>query len=185
MNLVGNIDKLQTGSEAEFRRFYEANFAYFQSFALGFIKSDEVCRDLVQDVFIAYWEKHADFSDSISLKVYFYRSIRNKCLNELRKIKNTDTEAEQEIQKLASEDYLLEAIIEEEIAASVHQKIAGLPEQAQKILKLSLTGKNNKEIAELLEISVNTVKTHKFKAYSVLRNQLRDLQFILQIISVG
>ncbi len=185
MNLVGNIKKLQAGSEAEFRRFYEINFAYFQSFAFGFIKSEEICRDLVQDVFIAYWEKHADFSDSISLKVYFYRSIRNKCLNELRKLKTTETEADNELLKLASDDYLLEAIIEEEIAASVHQKIAELPEQAQKILKLSLTGKNNKEIAEQLAISVNTVKTHKLKAYSVLRHQLRDLQFVLQIISVG
>lgn len=185
MNLTANISKLQSGSEAEFRKFYESSFPYFQSFALGFVKSEELCRDLVQDVFIAYWERHQNFSDLISLKVYFYRSIRNKCLNELRKLKNTDNSAEQELLKLESEDYLLEAIIEEEVSASIHQRIGELPEQAQKILKLSLTGKNNKEIAELLEISVNTVKTHKLKAYSVLRTQLRDLQFILQFIRLG
>lgn len=185
MELTANISKLQSGSEAEFRRFYESSFAYFQAFALGFVKSEELCRDLVQDVFIAYWERHQNFSDLISLKVYFYRSIRNKCLNELRKLKNTGEVAETDLLKWASEDYLLEAIIEEEVAASIHQKIGELPEQAQKILKFSLAGKNNKEIAELLEISVNTVKTHKLKAYSVLRIQLRDLQLMLQFIRIG
>lgn len=88
MDFEISINQLQKGCEKELKHLYQLYFPYFLSFACSYIKDQEVSRDLVQEVFIAYWEKHEDFSDIVSLKVYFYRSIRNKCLNEIRNNKS-------------------------------------------------------------------------------------------------
>lgn len=184
MDLNISIDKLQKGSEKELKRLHQLYFPYFLSFACGYIKDQEVCRDLIQDVFISYWEKHQDFSDFISLKAYFYRSIRNKCLNEIRNNKSKYFIELEELHNKTSMDYLEEKVIREEVSKIIHEQIKNLTPQAQKILRLSLQGKTNPEIADILFISVNTVKTHKLKAYSLLRIKLRDLHNLIQIITI-
>ena len=45
----------------------------------------------------------------------------------------------------------------------------------KKVLLLALRENSNEEIAEILNIAINTVKTHKARAYKVLRKNLTDL----------
>ena len=47
--------------------------------------------------------------------------------------------------------------------------------------KLSLEGKQNKEISENLGISVNTVKSLKYKAMDTLREVLKDYFYLLLV----
>lgn len=51
----------------------------------------------------------------------------------------------------------------------LYDAIDRLPPQSQKIILLNLQGKNNNEVAEELNISVNTVKSLKKSAYMTLR----------------
>lgn len=183
MELQINIEELKKGNEKEFKELYQLYFPHFLSFALSYVKVEDAAHDLVQDTFIAYWEKHSDFSDEISLKVFFYRAIRNKCLNHLRDSSKKEKQDINEFQHLESTDYLEEQIIQEEVAITIRQQIAKLSPQAKKILLLSLEGKSNQEIAKALSISINTVKTHKLKAYSQLRIHLQEIYSILQLIT--
>lgn len=184
MELKISIIKLQSGNELELKRLYQLYFPHFLSFAFQYVKDEEVCRDLVQDVFIAYWERHEHFSDIVSLKVFLYRSIRNKCLNELRAVHANVCERLDNSEEMMSDDFLEENIIREEVAFIVRQKIADLNPQAQKIVRFSLQGKTNQEIADLLSISINTVKTHKKNIYSILRIELRDLYLLIQLLKI-
>ena len=52
-------------------------------------------------------------------------------------------------------------MIEEEVHRIVAQEIEKLPEEQRKVVYFHMEGKNNFEIAEIMQISVNTVKTHK------------------------
>ena len=54
-----------------------------------------------------------------------------------------------------------------------------LPPKSQKIIKMHLDGKQNKEIAETLNISVNSVKTLKYNALSSLKLSLKDYFYLL------
>ena len=45
----------------------------------------------------------------------------------------------------------------------------------KKVLLLALREKSNEEISKILDIAINTVKTHKARAYKVLRNNLYDI----------
>jgi len=46
---------------------------------------------------------------------------------------------------------------------------------SKKVLLLALQDKSNEEIAADLGITINTVKTHKSRAYKVLRGKLAGL----------
>lgn len=66
------------------------------------------------------------------------------------------------------ENYLQEVTLRETIRI-LYDAIDRLPPQSQKIILLNLQGKNNNEVAEELNISVNTVKSLKKSAYMTLR----------------
>lgn len=183
MELEININKLREGDESEFKKFYTGYFPYFSTFVSGYLKSEEHNRDIVQDVFLEYWRKHKDFSDPVSLKVYFYRSLRNRCLNEIRKSNNRQCYSLEDIAQRESMEFLEEQVIQEEIAIIIKKEIESLSPKVREVMELSIAGMSNQEIADKLEVSLNTVKTHKKKAYTILRVQLKNLMALLALIS--
>ena len=65
------------GLELLFRRFYRPLVMY----ALKFLPQQEEAEDVVQEVFIKFWErKRFDMIDHY-LRSYLYQSVRNRCLN--------------------------------------------------------------------------------------------------------
>lgn len=83
---------------------------------------------------------------------------------------------------MQSEEFIHENIIREEISFIVRKKIKQLTPREQEIIILSLQNKSNQEIADLLSLSVTTVKTHKMHAYARLRAELEELRFLLLIL---
>ena len=66
-------------------------------------------------------------------------------------------------------------VLEEEVHRIVAQEIEKLPEEQRKVVYFHMEGKNNREIAEIMQISVNTVKTHKARARKTLKKMcIRD-----------
>ena len=57
-----------------------------------------------------------------------------------------------------------------------------LPPQTRNVILLNLEGKTSPEVAEELGISVNTVKTIKLRAYRVLRERLKGIQWLLLLL---
>ncbi len=64
---------------------------------------------------------------------------------------------------------ILDKIIEEEANQILIHAIQQLPPQSERIILLTLAGNNVKEIAEILAVSVNTVRTLKYGAIRKLR----------------
>ena len=180
-----NIDAFginRVSSKKEFDLFFKKYYTLFLSFACRYRLDAEEARDIVQDVFIAFWEQRENFSSIVTVKAFFYRSFSNRCLNYLKHEDVKDRYAESRIQAMQSEEFIQENIIREEVSFMVRQKIKELTPREQEIIILSLQNKSNQEIAELLSISVPTVKTHKMHAYARLRAELEELRFLLLIL---
>jgi RNA polymerase sigma-70 factor (ECF subfamily) len=64
--------------------------------------------------------------------------------------------------------------VKEELVRRLYEEIQKLPERRRQIMLLSIDGKSGKEIAEMLNISVNTVKAVKAKAMDSLRKATKD-----------
>lgn len=80
-----------------------------------------------------------------------------------------------------SEEGFGDAVVEEEVHRMVMEEIEQLPLEQRRVIMLHLEGKNNIEIAEILKVSVNTVKTHKARARQQLKTKLKDL-FVMTFV---
>ena len=152
---------------------FNEHYRSLVSYANNFIDSTAECQDLVQDVFVVLWEKKLIFPDSTSLKVYLYKSVRNKCYNSIKHKQVKDNYATT-LKNLQDDNLFLKQVVDEEIAKELYNAIEKLPNRKKEIIKLSLMGVKNKDIALRLDIKLQTVKTLKSQTYKILREQFKD-----------
>ena len=81
--------------------------------------------------------------------------------------------------RMLTEEDCADIALEEEVNRLVYDAVAALPEQSRRVVLLTMEGVPNPEIAERLNISMNTVKTLKMRAYRMLRERLKGIQWIL------
>ncbi|WP_188221011.1 RNA polymerase sigma-70 factor [Flavobacterium pokkalii] len=163
-----------------FDEYYDALVKY----ANRFLGLNDECQDLVQDVFVSLWEKENIFPDEISLKIFLYKSVRNKCYDVIKHNKVKDKYAENIVKSIEDDDLFLEEILKEEIVRKLHDAIELLPDRKKEIIKLSLKGFKNNEIADCLEIKLQTVKTLKSQSYKILRDQFLEFDTIIYFLLV-
>lgn len=176
-------EELKIGKEKTLKIFYEEYFALFVSFANSLLPSEEECKDVVHDVFLKYWNCRNDFDNIIAIRAFFYKSIRNTCLNIIRHQQVQNKYLAENLLQVQSEDFMHETIMKNEIFHIIHKAIKHLTGMEQKVLLLALDEKSNEEIAKELGIAVSTVKSHKAKSYAELRQKLQYLKTLLLLLS--
>jgi RNA polymerase sigma-70 factor (family 1) len=173
-------------TESDLKRIFDLYYKSVLLYANRFLLSKAECEDLIQDIFIHIWEKQMSFPDEISLKIYLYKSTRNRCYNAIKHKKVKDSYVDGALQSLEDDNLFLKQVLEEEIVRQLHQAIEILPERKREILKLCLKGLKNNEIAERLDIKLQTVKTLKSQSYKILRAQFKELDSIAYLfINIG
>lgn len=164
----GNKEKI------EMKDFFSAFYPVLTSFASKYIPNKNVCEDIVQDVFMNFLDNKPMFLNINMLKGYFYVSVRNSCLDYLKHFK-VEEKYRSNFKNQEETDSFWDEILRLESHSVIYSEINKLPEMGKKVLLLALRDNSNEEIAKKLEIAINTVKTHKARAYKVLRNNLKDL----------
>ncbi len=172
---------LSDGYVLNLKDFFDVYYPELTSFASRYISNLSACEDIVQEIFISFWEKKKTFSNIIAVKAFFYTSIKNSCLDFIKHSKIEDRYRIQNHMEDEVSESFLEEVIRKEAYSEIYKEINKLPEMGKKVLLLGLRGNSNEEIAIALNIAVNTVKTHKARAYKVLRKNLNGL-FLLFLI---
>lgn len=175
--------KTRFSHEEKFRALFKAYFSSMCLFANRYLSDPELAKDAVHDVFTTLWESSSQLDKLYNEKGYLYTIVRNHCLDILRKqnIRNKYTESTDWTEK-ESDDYLETETIREETYRLLEQAIDQLPERSREIIRLKLTGLKNQDIAEQLNLSINTVNTLKKNSYKLLRNILQDKFLICWIL---
>ncbi|MGE0092402.1 MAG: RNA polymerase sigma factor [Bacteroidales bacterium] len=145
-------------------------------FAKKIIGNRQDAEDIVQEVFLNIWKSKKSFSNEISFKAYLYLSTRNKCIDYIRKDKHLMKELS--VADLMSTDEM-DQIIKTEAFTLLYKAIEKLPPQTKKVILQSMKGHTVQEVADILKVSVNTVKTLKQKAYRMLRDIYGDAFVLL------
>ena len=168
------ICKLSSGDEKAFRQVYDTYKSKLYFFALKFTRNDSDAEEIVQQVFIKLWDYRDAIDPQLSFDAYLFRITRNIAFNFL-KSQAREALHKQEMEAAKNQkDYQTEEVLAyhefEEIAL---QAIESLPEKRQIIFKMSHDeGLSVEEIAEMLEISVNTVKSQLVKASKTIKEHL-------------
>ncbi len=173
------IALIQNDDIKAFKQFFESFYPSVCIFAGKYLKDTALAEDFAQEAFIEFWKIKENFTDIKAIKGFIYTVTKNKCLNDIKLRNNREN-----LLQIAntSDEYFYELILEEETYSIVHQAVNRLAPQSRKIMWLSMEGNKNQEIADQLNVSLNTVKTLKKNAYKELRNQLRDHILILALI---
>lgn len=175
---IGLISK---GSTETFKELYDLLFPSLASFTLHLVKDTDEASDIVQEALLLYWNKRNDFEKLDSVKAFLYAVIKNMGLNYLRS-KKVQTKHLEYIQRNET-FYFNNKIIEEEAISLIKDALNDLPPQTKSIVELSMQGAKNSDIAETLNISINTVKTLKLRAYRMLRDKLKDHVYVLILLT--
>ena len=163
----------RTGDERVFQGIYEQYAPALRFFAFKYLADKESVDDVVQDAFVALWEKRADFTVENAIKAYLYRVVQRTCLNVLRhqKAKERYVGAFQP----EEDPSFLDNVLETEVFQAVRGVFEELTPACKAVYKMSLEGMSHEEISEKLQITVNTVKKHKNNANHYMRERLKHV----------
>lgn len=68
----------------DFEQIYLSYFSKMKRFAREYVLSDEDAENIVQDVFLDFWEKKELLPLPINILAYLFTSIKNRCIDFLR-----------------------------------------------------------------------------------------------------
>lgn len=168
---------LQTKKEA-FKEMFYTWHRPLCFFACRIVRDPDLAEDFVQDVFVAFWKRDLTaFPNEKAMKAFLFNSVQNRCIDHLRGQECRQRNEDKIAREIPCEqnNFLFEQI-ESEVTAEIFNAINELPERCRKIFCLAyLEEKEEKQIAELLHISVNTIKTQKQRAKNFLKIRLGEL----------
>ena len=172
-NIIADIRR---GNKQAFKKLFDDYYPILCVFASHYIEDKEVCKDIAQDVLLAYWERKEDFDNILKVKSFLYTVTRNKCLNHLKheQLDIPNFSGQEEF-----DSGFEAAIIEQETFHMVRKAVEELPTQMRNIILYSMKGLKNHEIADKLQIAEGTVHTLKKFAYRKLRESLKGINYTL------
>ncbi|MCG3167399.1 MAG: ECF RNA polymerase sigma factor SigE [Bacteroidia bacterium] len=173
---INVIALIKQGDERVFEQVFREHYKALCGYATRFLKEKEGAEEIVQDIFFKLWEKRETLEINSSLKSYLFRAVHNRCLNTVRHIDIRENyKADNEARIKAEEENITEQFNRFELQQQIQKAIDALPEQRQKIFKLSrLQGLKYREIAEQMQLSEKTVEAQMSKALKSLREDLKD-----------
>jgi len=171
------LQGIKNGSDEAYRMLFDIYYNRLFCVARQYLHDDFIAETIVSDLFFHLWETRQTLDIQTSLTAYLIRSVRNCAINYLHK---NYVERETDISQVSAllyqdEDYPLGILLEKELVEVVQAEINKLPPETRQVFILSrMEELKHAEIAEQLQISVNTVKYHIKQALSILRKKLKD-----------
>mgnify|MGYP000548429467 CR=1 FL=1 len=166
----------------DFKRIFDEYFSSLCVFAYKFVKDEDIAKDLTQDVFAKVWKSGRIFESEKAMRAYLYFATRNTALDYLRKEKRKGRITDISTCEIESDNIVVGEIIKEETFRLLDNTIELLPPKAREVIKLSLEGLSIREIAEKLDVSVNTIKTHKSYAFRKIREHWGTRDVLLSVV---
>lgn len=167
-----------------FEELFSNHYAKLCYFALQFLGDKDAVKDIVQDVFVNYWNRKEELAiakDAISS--FLYSAVKNACLNKLRRIKLEQGYLNQQEAEPVEEASVLNLMIRSEVMVEIHKIITTLPSGCQQVFRMGyLEGLKNPQIAAELGVSINTVKTQKKRGIQLLKLRLNPQYYLLLTI---
>jgi RNA polymerase sigma-70 factor (ECF subfamily) len=164
-----------------FKALFESHYKSMLFFAQQILSNRDLAEDLVQDAFINYWNQREIVPNEVkAIKSYLYSTVKFMALNHIRHQKVVDNYAAAIAVAGLCEEEITVKLIRAEVLNELYLALQSLPESCREVFRLGyFEGFNNAKIAEMMQVSINTVKTHKQRGLKTLRTILRPETFLL------
>jgi len=160
----------------EFVRLVRSNMKRAYYSALGLLGSHDDAMELSQLAFIRAYKHFDNFDTSKNFFTWYYKILRNLCLNFIRDNKRKNEVSVFECLNIKSDNDIRKNIEREELKERVATAMMKLEPADREILVLKeLDGMAYKDIAEMLEIPVGSVMSRLFYARKRLAKKLESM----------
>ena len=173
---------------AALQKLFDSYYEPLLLYCYRLIRDSESAEDIVQDCFVHIWRSRRLENFEGELDRFMFQAIKFRAINYVRDQYRRDRLAD----NISGENDELPTYFQEEEAGKeielLHYTISCLPDECRKIFLMAcLDDMKYREIAETLNISINTVKTQMKIALRFLREHLTRDTFssILLFISTG
>jgi RNA polymerase sigma-70 factor (ECF subfamily) len=180
---------MMSGAETGFDQIYEDFRPKIHRYLTGMVGELEA-EDLTQEVFVKLNQALRSFRGESKLSTWIYRIATNAALDRLRSPKFQETVSFSEAEQAANGEMEIkdrnswtgeqiplveQQVYRKEMSECVQSYIRILPEMYRAILVLShLEELGNQEIADVLGISLETVKIRLHRARALLRREMAE-----------
>lgn len=184
-----NIDykllmQLRDGNEKAFSIVFETYNRYLYVLACRYLMSESFAEDAVQHTFMRLWEGRETFNYQAGIKNLLFTILKNYLLNEIRH-NNMVLQKNYELAQLTDEmeTDLLHELEDADFKTHLYNLVEQLPPQKREVCLLKIQqGMSNQEVADKMNISIPTVKSHYTQAIKLLRSQIDKI--IILIIAI-
>jgi len=168
------VSRIREGDEASFAEVYNRFYGLLYIHAHKRLRNEEEARDVIHELFASLWAKRDSFSITTNLSGYLYSSIRNRILDMITH-KKVEEKYIGSLQHYIDHDHIYAdyRVRERDLATLIEREISFLPPKMREVFELSRKSHlSHKEIAAVLDLSEQTVRTQVKKALRILRLRL-------------
>lgn len=145
------------------------NEAHFYRYAFTYVHHRETAMDMVQNSYLLALEQISSLKNPQALKTWFYRILTNECLKALSKQKK---ETPYEPADIQDEIYLEKAY---EPGVQLYEAVRTLSPETQTIIMLHYYEEMTlKEISEITDCNLSTVKSRLYAGLKKLKIQIKE-----------
>ncbi|MDR0699920.1 MAG: RNA polymerase sigma-70 factor [Tannerella sp.] len=178
-----SVEKIKQGDVREFERLFRVHYKRLCIYVENITGNAFNAEDIVSNLFVRLWEKREQLQICYTIESYITSAARHDALNYL---KHAEVEARYRAKaeyRLMYMDLLnpdaetpLSDIIEKERNEQIENALQTLPPQCREIFTLhKMDGLSYQEVADKLNISINTVRTQLTRAMKKMRVALKTL----------
>jgi len=171
------IQALKQGSHNAFDSIYQMYSKKLYAYSFQFTKSQEEAEDIVQDVFVKLWVNRMNIRQEETLHSLLFIMAKHLLINAYRSKLNSKVYEEYIVYlDKCSVDETSFRLEYDEFVKQLHKEIKKLSATQQKVITLSrIKQLSNKEVAEKLSLSEQTVKNQLSVGLKALRLKLDKL----------
>ncbi len=180
--------RIKAGETKAFDELYQLYADMLFSFGMIYSKDRELVKDCIHDLFFDLFKYRKNLSDNDHIRNYLFKSLKRKIqapkTGKLSLVYTEDIreENEQKVVHWANE----EGEIQEENIEKIKRIIAKLSDHQQEVLNLKFqVGLSYPEIAKIMEISVESVRTLVYRSVKTIREELNVTSSALILFSLS
>src|SRR5574344_2168220 len=160
-----------------YENLFEQYYGPFCLYAHRFIDDEDVCKDIVSDVFAMLWDKKDDFAlRSDTVLAYIKMCVHNSCLNYLKHIDYERDYEEAFLKSTPAYSEKSDSVYSlDEMYRMLYETLQKLPDAYREVFTKSFfEGKSRTQISEELDISIKSVNRYKQKAIELLKREFDE-----------
>ena len=171
------LEQLKAGNTHAFAAVYQMHRKWLSVVALFILEDEAEVQDLIQEVFIDFWDKKRfiQIGPPYNIKAYLHQSVRNRCLDKARRKKVTRKRMENLTAFYEPLCFPENRLENQELRLQLNNAIQQIPPLSAQVFHLTyLEHKTRNEIAMEMGISPNTVRNQLVRAVKILRGKLKN-----------